>query len=83
MAAGGILDSSGLAAIFARLDLAGLLYLQSFAVEIPGYASHQSGRPRSVYGCGMGPASGGIHLQDLPLILPLPEGNRGKKWRLH
>jgi hypothetical protein len=38
MAVGGILDSSRWAAIFARLKFAGLLYLQHFAGESPGYA---------------------------------------------
>jgi hypothetical protein len=50
----GILDSGGLAAIFVRLEHAGLLYLASFAGKIPGDVSHQSCCPASVYCCGMG-----------------------------
>jgi hypothetical protein len=67
----GIPDSSALAAIFARLEFVGLLYLQSFAAKPPGCASRQSGHPTSIYHWGIGPASSGIHLQDLLLILPL------------
>jgi hypothetical protein len=33
---GGILDSGGLASIFAGLEPAGFLYLKSFAAKIPG-----------------------------------------------
>ncbi len=68
-ALGRILNYSRLAFKFTRL-VVGLLCLQHFAGESPGEASRQFP--------GMGLASGGIHLQDLPLILLLPRGRRGK-----
>jgi hypothetical protein len=64
------LDSSRLAAIFANFESAGHLYLQHFASKMPGYASHQSGPPTFVNRRKMRPASGGVHSQYLPLILP-------------
>ncbi len=57
-AVGGILDSGRLATIFAWLELAWLLCLQTFASKSPGYALHQSGHPMTVHCCGMGKASG-------------------------
>jgi hypothetical protein len=38
---GGILDSGGLAAIFAGLEPTGLCYLMCFAGERPGYTSRK------------------------------------------
>jgi hypothetical protein len=64
-AIGRILDSSRLATIFADLEPAGLLYLVLFSGKSTGDVSCQSGHPASVYSCGMGLASGGMHLQDL------------------
>jgi hypothetical protein len=58
-ALGRILNYSRLAFKFTRL-VVGLLCLQHFAGESPGEASRQFP--------GMGPASGGIHLQDLLLF---------------
>ncbi len=69
---GGILDSGGLAAIFARLEPAGLLYLVHSAGESSSDALCHSGHPPPIHCHGMGLASGGIHPQDLPLIPPLP-----------
>ena len=66
----GILDSSGLAAIFAGLEPAGLHYLQRFAGKSPGDASRKFGRPRSVNRRGIGPDIGGIDPQNMPLIPP-------------
>jgi hypothetical protein len=45
-AVGGIPIFGGLAAIFAGLEFAGLLYLMRFAGESPGYASLKSGLPK-------------------------------------
>jgi hypothetical protein len=67
-AIGGISLFGGLAAIFAGLEFAGLLYITRFAGKSPGYASLKSGRPISVHRRGMWPASGGIYLQNMPLI---------------
>jgi hypothetical protein len=39
VAVGGILVFGGLAAIFAGLELGGIIYLQRFAAKRPGYAS--------------------------------------------
>jgi hypothetical protein len=58
-----------LAAIFVRLEFAGILCLVHFAGKSPGDASRQFDRPASIHHRGMGPAR--IHPQDLPLI-PLP-----------
>jgi hypothetical protein len=76
---GGILDSSGSTAIFAglefifaRLEFAGLLYPACFVGKRPGNTSHRFDCPRSIHRPGMGPASGGIHPQKLPLIPPPP-----------
>jgi hypothetical protein len=69
---GGILDSSGLAAIFFGLEPPGLCYLEHFASERPGYASQKSGRPTSISRHRMGSVSGSP--QDLPLILLPPGG---------
>jgi hypothetical protein len=77
---GRILDYSGLAAIFMVLEVAGLLYLQHFAGKSPSNASRH---PTSVYCYEMGPASGGIHPQDLPLTSPPPVGRCGKNWCLN
>jgi hypothetical protein len=51
---GRILDSGGLAAIFARLKSSGHLYLEHFAGKSPGKASRQSGRRGGEHlaGCG-------------------------------
>ncbi len=65
-----ILYSGGLAALFARLEFVGLLYLQRFAGKSPGYASGQSSCPTSLHRRGMGLASSGKYLQDLPLFKP-------------
>ncbi len=69
---GGILDPVKLAAIFARLEPAELLYLEHSAGESPSDLSRQSGHPASIHCYGMGQASSGIHPQDLPLILLAP-----------
>ena len=66
----GILDSGGLAAIFAGLKHAGLLFLKRIAGKIPGDASRKSGRPTSVHRRGIGPDNGGINPQNMPLIPP-------------
>jgi hypothetical protein len=75
---GRTLGSGRLAAIFAKLEFAGLLNLVRFAGKSPDDASSQSGRPTSVHRSGMGPASGRIHPQDLPLIPPQPTLSWGK-----
>ncbi len=77
---GGILDSSGLAAIFAGLEFAGLLHLQHFAGKSPGYAT---GHPTSIHRRGMGPTSSVIHPQDLPLVPSLPLNRCKEKWSLN
>jgi hypothetical protein len=69
---GGILDSIKLAAIFARLEPAELLYLEHSAGDSPSDLSRQSGHPASIHCRGMGQAGRGIHPQDLPLILLAP-----------
>ncbi len=38
-------------------------YVKDFSAERPGYASRQSGHPKSIYGHQMQPASESIHLQ--------------------
>jgi hypothetical protein len=58
---GGITIFGGLAAIFAGLELAGLLHPMSFVGESPSYASLKSGRHMSVHRRGRGPASGDIY----------------------
>jgi hypothetical protein len=68
-----ILDTSGVAVIFTGLEPAGLLYLEHPAGK-PGDVLCLSGHPESIRRCRMGPASGGIHLQDLLLIPPPPGG---------
>ncbi len=70
MAVGGIPIFGGLAAIFAGLEFAGLLYLARFAGERLDNNSRQFERPISVHRRGMGPASGGIYLQNMPLLPP-------------
>jgi hypothetical protein len=60
----------GLAAIFAGLEFAGLLYLAHFAGERPGNNSRQFERPISIHHRGMGTASGDIYLQNMPLHPP-------------
>ena len=72
----GILDSGGLAAIFAGLEPAGLLFLQRFAGKRPGEASQKFGRPRSAHRRKIGPGSGGINLKNVPLIPPPPVSRR-------
>jgi hypothetical protein len=67
---GGIHISGGLAAIFAGLEFAGLLYMMRFAGESPGYASFKSEPPTSVHPRRIGPVRGGIYLQNLSLISP-------------
>jgi hypothetical protein len=61
-----------LAAIFTRLEFAGLLYLARFAGERPGNNSRQFEHPISIHRHGMGPASGGIYFPNMPLIPRLP-----------
>jgi hypothetical protein len=68
---GGILDSGGFATIFTGLEFAGLLYLAYFEGKRPGDASYYFDHPTSVHRHKMGPASGCIHPQKLPLIPPL------------
>jgi hypothetical protein len=80
----GILDSSGLAAIFTRLEPAELLYMECFAGKSPGDASRLYGcliLNMSIHRHGIGPARDSIHLRDLPLILP-PGGCSGTKFHL-
>jgi hypothetical protein len=77
-ALGRILDSGKLVTIVPRLEFAGLLKLQDFVGESPGGTSHQSGRSMSVHRYRMGPASSGIHPQDLMLI-PLPPSSRSEE----
>ncbi len=77
---GGTLDYSGSAAICARLEPNGPLYLACFAGENLGNASRQSGDPMSVHCCEMWPASSGIDQQDLLFIPPLLGGCHGEKW---
>jgi hypothetical protein len=48
-AVGGIPVFGGLAAIFAGLEFAGLLYILCFAGESPGYASLKSGHHMSIH----------------------------------
>jgi hypothetical protein len=45
----GILDPSGLAAIFPGPESAGLFYLEHLTEEVPGYAPHQFGSPMLVH----------------------------------
>ncbi len=71
-AVGGILVFSVLAAIFAELEFAGLLNRQRWADKRSGYASRKFGGPRSVRRCGIRPASGGIHPQNMSLFPPPP-----------
>jgi hypothetical protein len=66
----GILVFSGLAAIFAGLEFAGLLNRQRFAAKRTGYASRKFGGHTSVHCCGIRPASGGIDPQNMPLFPP-------------
>jgi hypothetical protein len=68
---GGILISDELAAIIVGLEFAGLLYQMRFAGKSPGYVSLKSGRLTPIHRPGIGPASGSIYLQNMPLILPL------------
>jgi hypothetical protein len=49
-------------ALFAGLELAGLLHPMSFLGESPSYASLKSGRHMSIHRRGRGPASGDIYL---------------------
>jgi hypothetical protein len=77
---GRILDSSRLATFFTRLEFAGPLYVACFEGERPGDASHPFDHPTSIHHCGMGPASGGIHLQKLLLIPPPPVTRRLEKF---
>jgi hypothetical protein len=75
-----ILGSSRMAAIFARLYIAGLLYFQHYAhkVQVAAYAYLAV---NMIVRChGMGPASDGIHPQDLSLILLLPLRRQYEKW---
>ncbi len=58
----------GMAAIFARLEFAGLLYLIRFSCESPGYRSLKFGRHTSVHRCGIGLASRGIYPQNMRVI---------------
>jgi hypothetical protein len=58
-AVGGILVFGGLAAIFARLEFAGLRHQARFTGKSPSYASLKSKRPTSVHRSGIGPESGG------------------------
>jgi hypothetical protein len=69
-AVGEILVFGGLAAIFAKLESAGLLNWQRFAAKRSGYASRKFGGPMSVRRCGIRPASGGINPQNMPLFPP-------------
>jgi hypothetical protein len=62
----------GLAAIFAELEFAGLLNWQRFVAKRSGYASRKFGGPTSVRRCGITPARGGIHPQNMPLFPPPP-----------
>jgi hypothetical protein len=61
-----------MAAIFAGLEFAGLLFITHFAGERPGYASLKSGRSISVHRRRMGLANGRMNLQNIPLISPPP-----------
>jgi hypothetical protein len=58
MAVSRILIFGGLAAIFAGLEFAGLLYILRFGGERPGYTSFKSGCPISIHRHGMGLARG-------------------------
>ncbi len=66
---GWILDSGRLTAIFATRQTwtHWSLYFARFAGKSPVEASRQFGCHMCVHRCGMGPASSGIHLQDLSL----------------
>jgi hypothetical protein len=66
----GIRVSVGSAAIFTRIEFAGLLYIMCFAGKSPGYASHKPGRSTSVLRRGIEPASCTIYPQNMPLIPP-------------
>ncbi len=65
---GRILDSGR----FAGLEFAGLHYLAHFEGKRPGDDSQQFDRTTYVHRCGIGPASGGIHPQNLPIVLLPP-----------
>ncbi len=71
-AVGGILVFGGLAAIFAELEFAELLNRQRWADKRSGYASRKFGGPTSIRRCGITPASGGIHPQNMSLFPPPP-----------
>jgi hypothetical protein len=75
---GGILDSSGLAAIFARPESAGLFGLERFAGEGPGYAPHKFGGTTSVHHQAMEPDVTSLRPPDLPLFPPLLEAVEAK-----
>jgi hypothetical protein len=82
VAVGGIPIFCGLAAIFNGLEFAGLFYLTRFAGERPGNNSRLFEHPISVHRCGMGPASGGIYLQNMPLIIFFTPTLRKMKFEL-
>ncbi len=75
---GRILDSCS----FAGLEFAWLHYLAHFEGKRPGDDSQQFDRKTSVHRCGIGPASGGIHPQNLPIVLLPPTSRCQKKWSL-
>ncbi len=64
-AVGGILVFSGLEAIFARLEFAGLWHQASFAGKSLSYASLKSYRSTSTHCCGIGPETGGPDPQNI------------------
>ncbi len=64
-AVGRILVFSGLAAICARLEFAGLRHQARFAGKSPSYASLESYRPTSTHCLGIGPESGGPDPQNI------------------
>jgi hypothetical protein len=68
-AVGGILYSGGLAIIFAGLEFGGLLYLQ--LLQPKGQATPHANLAAYVPGRrGIRPASGCIHLKNMPLFPP-------------
>ncbi len=64
-AVGGILVSSGFAAIFAEFELPGLRHQARFAGKSPSYASLKSYHPTSVHRRGIGAESSGIFPPDI------------------
>jgi hypothetical protein len=71
-------DLGGFDAIFGRLELAGLRYLEHSAGASLDDNFRQYGRPVSIHHCGMETASGGTHPLNLPLIPPQHGGRHGK-----